>query len=222
MPPYVASPEIQNTPVVMLIPGQPAYAYGTKSTNKPTMRFTVQRTFGDGTTATINVTTFEGFLPVPAGSVISVAGTTRGSGGFNVRNAAVTASSIDPTTGIGTISYTCSAAAVAGNDPGEAIIPSLVIPEAAGVSTSQQFGIQNTIGRGYGISWGFDADGPSAISVQLEGAIVDEDDEYAIIGTAQTGSGEFVAQVPNLVNFVRLRTNSLTGTGTISGRILLS
>lgn len=222
---YVASPAASAVPVPMLIPGQVAYAFGSRNANRPTVKMTVQRTEGDGTTATLNVTMVEGFIPA-VGDLISVIGTTQDGGAFNDTNAALSAVSIDPTSGIGTVQYASSGSASAANDPGLAYVTVPELSEAISApEKSQQFAIQNTIGRGYGITWAYLVTGLSGVSVQLEGAVNDVDGEYTALGDAVTGlSGwnEIIAQVPNLVNFVRLHVTTVTTTGRIVGKILLS
>jgi hypothetical protein len=222
---YVGSPAAENVPVPMLIPGQVAYAFGSRNANKPTVKMTVQQTEGNGTTATLNVTVVEGFIPA-VGDLISVIGTTQDSGAFNATNAALTNVSINATTGIGTVQYASGGSASQAADPGLAYVTTAEVPEAiSGAEKSQQFAIQNTIGRGYGITWAYLVNTVSAISIQLEGAVNDNDAEYTAIGDAVTGvSGwnEVIAQVPNLINFVRIHVVSESTSGTIIAKLLLS
>jgi hypothetical protein len=102
------------------------------------------------------------------------------------------------------------------------------IPETLSVGKSKAFAIQNTIGRGYGLTWGYNCpSNPSTISIQLEGAINNNDAEFTAIGAAQTVTNaytEIIAQLPNLVNFVRLHVTATTGgsSPSIVGKLLLS
>jgi hypothetical protein len=87
--------------------------------------------------------------------------------------------------------------------------------------------IQNTIGRGYGITWAYTTpSAPSTIAMQLEGAVNNVEAEYTIIGSSVTtaAGAETFAQLPNLVNFVRLNLTATTGgsSPTVVAKLLLS
>ena len=130
-------------------------------------------------------------------------------------------------TGIGTITFPLTHADVGSvADAGQGYVPVPEVAETLAVQKSQAFAIQNAIGRGYGLSWSYTCpSAPSTIAIQLEGAENNNDSEFTIIGTSQTattGYNEAIAQVPNLVNFVRLRVTATTGgsSPTIIGKIL--
>lgn len=228
MPPYITNPS-GNNPVTCLTPGSPAYAFGSKPTNVPTTKMKVTNVALASNVATVTVTVIEGNIPV-VGELISINGTSNTSGLFNVANKSITAVSISSSTGQGTITFALSHAdVVSAADAGLAYVP---VPETAETATSgtksQAFAIQNTIGRGYGISWAYNfPSAPVSASIQLEGAINDVDGEYTLIGSAQTvvnAYTEIFATLPELVNFVRLNLTALSGgtNPTIVGKILLS
>jgi len=227
MPPYNATPGVGNNPVGLLQPGVPAYAFGSKNTNRPTVRMIISALSVSSNVVTLYVNLVEGFIPA-IGDLITVVNTATDSGAANVSNIALASVVIDPLTGLGHVTY----AATAGNqaktpDAGTAYVAVPEIAEACVVAKSQAFAIQNTIGKGYGISWSYECpSAPGAIAIQLEGAINDNDAEYSIIGTSQTGTGgvQIAATVPELVNFVRLNTTAASGgtSPTIIGKILKS
>ena len=168
-----------------------------------------------------------GKIPI-AGALISISGTASTSGLFNVNNVAISTVTIDASTGIGTITFALTHAdVVSAPDAGQGYVPVPEIPETLAVSKSQAFAIQNSIGRGYGITWGYTCpSAPSTISIQLEGAINNNDSEFTAIGSAlttTTGYNETIAQLPNLVNFVRLHVTATTGgtLPTIVGKLTL-
>jgi hypothetical protein len=170
----------------------------------------------------------EGNIPA-AGSLITVRGTSSTSGLFNVSNVALASVSINAATGAGTVTFALTHAnVVSAPDAGQACVP---VPEVGETLTqgtkSAAFAIQNVVGKGYGISWSYSCpSAPAAISIQLEGAISDNEAEYTLIGTAQTSTSgaETFATIPELVNFVRLNPTSVSGgtNPTIIGKFLKS
>jgi hypothetical protein len=212
----------QNTPIKLLQRGIPAYAYGSKM-NTPSFWMAITSVAVASNLVTIGVILRQGLLPndptVLVGEKIYVSGTSTDSGGANTpqTGGTITSVSINKTTGVGTITYsnTASNQSVTA-DAGQATI----LPPDVGESISgpsQAFAIQDTLGAGYGISWELRMTG--TFSVQLEGAITNREGDYAAIGSAQSASGVFIAQVPNLVKFVRL--NFASGSGVGVGKILL-
>lgn len=228
MPAYDSNPG-GNTALQCLTPGVPAYAFGSKNLATPTTLLQITNVALTSNVATVTVLVREGNIPA-VNSLISITGTANTSGLFNVTNKTITGVTISSATGIGTITFALSHAdVVSAPDAGQGYVP---VPESAEAAVSgtksQAFAIQNTIGRGYGISWGFTyPSAPVSASIQLEGAINDVDGEYTIIGTAQTGVSGYVeifATLPELVNFVRLNQTALSGgtNPTVVGKILLS
>lgn len=218
-----------STPVKMLIPGIPDYAFGSKNLSKPTVRAYVTAMALNSNVVTLTIQMVEGFIP-SVGDLVTVLATTTDGGAANVANVAITGVNINSATGAGTITY----AATGSNqgttpDSGQVYIAVPEVPETAASGTkSRAFAIQNTIGRGYGISWSYTfPSAPASASIQLEGALNNNDAEYVIIGSAQTtvaGYPTIVATNPNLVNFVRLNMTALSGgsSPTIIGKISIS
>jgi hypothetical protein len=228
MPQYRTQPDTTNTPVQMLIPEQPAYAFGSKNISRPTVKMSVTSVAVATNVVTLGVTLMEGYIPA-VGDLITVVNTATDSGGANVVNVALTAVTITALTGKGTVTYAATASDQAKTaDVGMAYVAVPEVAEALTAIKSRAFAIQNTIGRGYGITWAYDCpSAPSTLAIQLEGAVNDVDGEYTIIGASKTttsGWVETVAQVPNLVNFVRLNITATTGgtVPTIIGKILLA
>jgi len=228
MPPYNSNPG-KNTAMQCLTPGVPAYAFGSKPLNQPTTLLQVTNVALTSNVATVTVQVREGSIPA-VGSLISITGTSNTAGLFNVTGKAITGVSINSSTGIGTITFALTHAdVVSAADSGQGYVPVPETAEAAVAATkSQAFAIQNTIGRGYGITWAFTyPSAPASASIQLEGAVNDVDGEYTIIGSAQTGVSGYVeipATLPTLVNFVRLNLTALSGgaSPTVVGKILVS
>ncbi len=225
MPLYNADPNL-NTPVKLIQPGVPAYAFGSLDTSFPTTLMQVTNVALTSNVATVTVQMREGKIPA-VGSLITIHGTAAASGAFNVTNVAISTVTINASTGVGTITFALTHADVGSvADAGQAYVPVPEVGEVLAVSKSQAFAIQNSIGRGYGLSWAYTCpSAPSTIAIQLEGAISNNDSEFTIIGTSQTttsGYNEIFATVPELVNFVRLRVTATTGgsSPTIIGKIL--
>ena len=207
-----------NTPqsvVEMLIPGRPSYVYGSKAPG-PTCRMAIDHDSVSGNVVTLAVTIVEGNIPL-VGDLIYVYGTSNSAGALNqTTGIAISGVNITATTGKGTITYP-KTVGNQGNttDTGYALSVPQEIPETLIVSKSRAVAIQNTSGRGYGISWAYNCpSAPATLAIQLEGAINDNDAEYTLIGSSQTtttGYNEVVATVPELVNFVRLHVTATTG-----------
>ena len=227
MPTYQSTPAQKVIP--MLTPGNPSYAFGSLNTLVPTTLMQVTNVALTSNVATLTVQVREGNIPA-VGSLITVRGTSNSSGAFNVSNVALASVSITASTGIGTVTFALTHADVgSAAAAGQAFVPVPEVAESLVQGTkSQAFAIQNVLGKGYGISWAYTCPSvPSTISIQLEGAINDNDSEYTLIGVAQTttsGYNEFFASVPELVNFVRLNPTVVTGgtLPTIVGKLLLS
>jgi hypothetical protein len=215
-----------NTPVPLLQPGVPGYAFGSLDRSFPTTKLQITNVALTSNVATVTVLLRSGKIPT-AGSLISITGTSAASGAFNVSGVAISTVSINSSTGIGTITFPLTHADVVSvADAGQGYVPVPEVPETLAVQKSQAFAVQNKIGGGYGFSWAYTCpSAPATISIQLEGAVNNNDSEYTLIGSAQTatsGYNEVDAQLPNLINFVRLRVTATTGgtLPTIVGKLL--
>jgi hypothetical protein len=198
-----------------LQPGREAYAWG--SSVKP---FTAQVTSvaKSSSVATVGLTLTSGSTPV-AGQLLSIFGC-QTAGGFNISGVAIASvtgfTSGDKSTGFVTFAI-ASGTVTTTADSGTASSQMGYTAVALATGKSQAFAIQagQVLGGSYGVSWAYDCpSAPSSIAIQLEGAIHDTDAEYTLIGTSQTGvSGwtEVAAQIPNLINFVRLNITATTG-----------
>lgn len=215
-----------NAKIRMLIPGEPSYAYGSRSLG-PTCRMQIDHDSVTSNVVTLTVTIIEGNIPL-VGDLIYVYATMNSAGALNqTTGVAIASVSITAATGNGTITYALAASNQANlADVGYALSTPQEIPEALSGNKSRAFAIQNTIGRGYGITWAYTCpSAPVSIAIQLEGAVNNSDSEFTIIGTSQTstsGYNEIFATLPELVNFVRLRVTSTSGgtNPTIIGKIL--
>lgn len=199
----------KNPPTPKLLqPGVPAYAFGSRNPNLPTVRMAITNVSLTTNVATYSVTMLEGNIPA-AGDLASVTGTSTASGAFNVIAIALASVNIDATTGIGTVTLALTHANV--GSIAQAGLMSVEVPEVpqllSGATKSAAFALQAAKGQGRGISWDYNCpSAPGSASIQLEGALVDDDAEYAVIGSAltSTSAGQAFATAPENVNFVRI------------------
>ena len=209
----------------LLQPGRPSYAFGSRNRNIPTVRMQITKVARTSNVVTLTVLMLEGNIP-GVGDLVTATGTSAGSGGANTSNTPVALSgvTINATTGVGTVTYTKNGADIVSvADAGQA---SVEVPEVPQLSPgkSAAFAIQAAKGQGRGISWDYNCpSAPGSASIQLEGALEDEDAQYAIIGSAitSTSGGQAFATTPENVNFVRLNATTFTGgsSPSIVGRI---
>lgn len=220
MPPYMTLPPSLQ-PRRGFTRGLPAYSAGSFAVGVSPTKFYVQNVTASGATVTLGVKLVEGNIPA-VGSLITVTGTVAGGSLVNVTNVALTAVSITPATGIGTVQYASAAPVLAQTpDGGMAIVSVPEVGEVNAVQKWQQFCLDPSGGELITMTW-ITPSAPATLSIQLEGAIDDIDSQYAIIGTAQTTlNGTVVNQVPNNVRFVRVNQTAFTGgPGTIVIKLL--
>lgn len=222
MPSYQSNPT-GNVPVQLLQPGIPSYAYGSLPIG-PVCRLAVTSTARLSLTATLQVKVVEGNIPA-VGDLITVKATTRASGAFNVTNAVLTAVNINALTGVGSVQFAIGAGTTAdGADPGYAAVPITQLNETLATGSSAAFAIPaNASSAGTTITWStmFPA-APSVVSVSLQAALVDLDSEYSSVDTSTSTTGEERFITLTNFRFLRLKVNSVTGTSTIIGKILVS
>lgn len=231
MPPYNNAPGSDNTPVKMLQPGVPQYAFGSFDYGDPGCRMQITAVSVDGGgNATLSVVVREGNIP-SAGLFADISKTTYDSGNLNISGVIIGAVSINKTTGIGTITYPSSAAPTSLiAQSGEVYVAAQeVYEELTQATISQAFAVQPAKGQGRAISWTYEyllGAEPASISIQLEGASRDIDAEYTIIGTAQTDviadNHQITASVPENVNFVRINIPSLGSSAKVGATITQS
>ena len=217
MPSYDKSPFAQ--PPEALIPGKPAYCFGSLNQD-------VSPTTGVITNVALasNVATVMALInggPIPAvGSLITIAKSTSTAGLFNVTNLALTGVTITAATGVGTLTFALAHADVtSAADSGYFIIPTPEVGEtfangssaAKGAQYSSQFQMEQTT---QALAAVVNVTGaPTAGTITLQGAIINQDSEYATLGTigATTnptgGSLNFVGKY----NFYRFNIASVAG-----------
>lgn len=210
MPPFMTLPP-QIQPRRGFTRGLPSYSAGSFPVGQAPAKFYVQNVTASGSTVTLGVRQVEGNIPA-VGQLVTVIGTVVAGPLANVTNVALSAVSITPATGIGTISYASAAPAIAQtNDGGMAVANVSDVGETAAIQKYQQFALDPAGGELLTMAWGTPS-APATISLQLEGAIDDVDAQYTIIGAAQTTlSGTVIFNTPNGVRFVRVNVTALTG-----------
>lgn len=210
----------------LLTPGTPGYSFGSFNDRVPATRFNIQKVAIASNVATIIAQFWEGVVPA-VGALI----TTKGCVAIpNVTAAAI--ASISTTDGIlYTITYPDSHANVSQvADGGFAFVPQQEV--AVALTGDEQFGTVFAVQpspNGFGISWAYDCpSAPDSLGIQLEGCLdLGNDDQWVLIGTAQTGTDGYVtvpASGPVLVNFVRVHVTASDGgtSPTVVAKILVS
>jgi len=196
MPAYISSPFAQR---VSLLPGQVGYSLGKLDTHNPGARMSIQNVAITSNVATLYVTLLEGYIPI-VGALISVMGTqTVTSGGapnFNVTNIALSAVTIDSTTGIGTVTFALTSNNITKiADSGMALVPTPEIGDtltaASAIQTGQQFALPKTTSadaQAKNIQWSYSfPSAPASASIQLMGSMLDILTEYSVIDAVSTG-----------------------------------
>jgi hypothetical protein len=227
MPYYDDSPF--KTPPKLLVAQWPTYLLGSFPADVAPTRFQIADVALASNVATVTGTVIEGNIPA-VGSLISIRGTQSGSGEFNVTNAAITAVSINATSGQGTISFALTGANLSITaDSGLAIIPQPEAGEAiangASVAAASPFNDSKTDGaRTYQAQITFPTI-PTACTVALQISEVDQDSQYSTVGTVATVSGGAVTQSQaqftlTTARFLRFLVSGLSGTGTVAAKLL--
>jgi hypothetical protein len=229
MPPYNFSPAV-NTPVRLLQPGVPGYAFGSFDASAPTTLMQVSNVALASNVATVTVLLREGKIPA-VGSLLTIRGTDTASGAFNVVNEAIGTVTIDSVTGIGTITFNLTHADVVSNpDAGQGYVPVPEIGEAltgtnAVPQSSQAFAIQDIAGHnenGLTINWSvYFPSAPSTAVIALECADVDQDNQYVMVDSTNSTSIDNRSYVDTRFRFVRLKATGVAGgaSPTVVGRI---
>lgn len=169
-----------------------------------------------GNIATVGVKILEGPIPI-IGNLISITGV-QTAAAYNVTNIALTNVVIDPTTGIGTVTFPCttgSQATIA--DGGTALVPIAEVAEAlTNNSSSVQFAIPDPVGQDVNtrvLTWQTRYPSqPAGITAALQGAMQDIDSAYVNLDTSTAVGGELRQVTINEVAFVRVRITGLAGT----------
>ena len=217
MPSYITSPfQIRNA----LISGQPAYSFGVAPTANA--RMSISKVAIATNVATLTVQMLEGIIPA-VGALISVQGTqTVTSGGapnFNVTNVALASVTINSSTGAGTVTFALTSnniTAIA--DSGQAIAVALptydTLPSTA--AAGQQFAVSSGSGAQNdqsGIVWWTQFTGsPSTVTMNLQGANIDQDAYYTTVDSSTNASGESRSVGTINYSFYRIQAASTGGT----------
>lgn len=220
---YVSSPFATR---VALLPGIPAYSWGSWDSHNPGCRMSIQSVAITSNVATLAVTILEGPIPVISATsvpLITVQGTqtvTSGGGSnFNLTNAVLASVSINATTGIGTLTYALTSSNIATTtDSGMALVPPPILFET--LPTSATSGLAFAISRSTlaqdsmrGISWfTLFAGSPATVSIKLQGADVDQDSAYTTIDTSTVATGE--SRSVGSINYSFYRINAICTGGT--------
>ena len=206
----------------LLVQGRPEYVFGSWSDKTgPTFGYVISDS-AVTTTGTLTFRVVSGNAPA-VGSLITVVGTSNGSGNLNVTNAQIlTASTTDA--GVSTVTYTITSSTVAAGTPdgGEVLVPqpelgdilssfpASSVPVACPLSPGNQSGksLSATVklpAQQLGV-----ASTLSAVTVLIQGANFDENAQYNTIGTitaAGTASGG-----PNVYDWQSGQGDTATGT----------
>ena len=119
----------------VVLPGKPAYIYGSLATDTQDTLLQVTNVAATGGTATVSVYVRAGSIPI-VGNLISIAGTQASSGLFNVSSAPLTNVTINATTGIGTVQFALVGTVGSVADSGQALVPIQEVPETLAANTS--------------------------------------------------------------------------------------
>jgi hypothetical protein len=223
MPPFNATPG-DNTPVRLALYGIDNYALG-DSPKSPTTKMQITNVLATGGTATLTVTVREGNIPL-VGQSLTVSATTAGSGALNGGPYTITAVSITPATGQGTIQFASGASISTTADVGTALVQQTETFEALVNGASQAFAVPRSPGadaNGRTIAWQTSfGTAPSAITVAVQISNSNIDGEYATMDTSISTSGEIRYLSGFDASFVRFLVSGLSGsspTGAIKFRI---
>lgn len=219
-----------NTPNQQGVPGLPAYLIGSYDYSQANVRFLITNVALTGNVATITGSVTAGNIPLVVGQLISVLCS---NSIFNVSQVAITASTIDATTGVGTISYPVTHADVSSVPAtGRATLLVPEIGEALAAMTSAPLSIQENVGpdNGRDITFVVTMTGTPTATVSVESALVNIDSQYTTVtavstnlnftGTATTKS-VIVADLN--ARYVRFRLASTSGSGspTVVAKVLV-
>jgi hypothetical protein len=209
--------------VKLLYAGVAEYLFGSWAQDKSPTKMYVTSVAIAANVATLGVSVYEGDVPA-VGSLISVQGTQSGAGEFNVTNVALASVALN-SAGVGTVTFALVGANLATTpDAGISIVPQPVKLEAIAAGASIPVATSNN-------SFGGDLDVtvtayaifgalPTAVTVSLQGAMVNLDSAFVTLGTiatvaasATTANG-FTTEANYL--FYRALVSGLNGAGTIA------
>lgn len=214
MPAYNASPFAP--PAQLLLSGENAYFFGSKSGVQPTTRIQVTSVSANATNnATIVGQILEGPVPI-IGNLISITGTSSAGGAYNVTNVAISNVVVNTLTGVVTITFPLTTAQLAAtSDNGVALVPIAEVAEALINGASKQFATQQVTGMNENaqtITWStFYPSQPTTVTMQLQAALVDQDNMYNTVDTSTNAAGEERFVTLTNFNFLRLKASNVAG-----------
>lgn len=172
-----------NTPIQQAVPGLPVYLLGTFDYTQADARFLITNAVLVGNVATITGSITAGNVPLSAGQLISVLCS---NSIFNVNQAAITTSTIDATTGIGTISYPITHAdVISAPATGRATILVAEVGETLANETSAVCSIQENVGPDNGRDITFEvtlSGGTPTATIAVQKAMNNRDTEFVDAG----------------------------------------
>lgn len=213
----------------LLLPGEPAYLFGSKTYNQADCKFNVTNVALTSNVATVTILITAGNIPA-IGDLVSIKGSTSTSGLFNVTAVALTGVTIVAATGAGTITFALTHADVgSAADTGYGVIPVSELSEtlANGASAPvcvDALPINSAVGRTLQAVCTFPTV-PTTAKVTIQGALHDIDSEYQDIATVGLVAGSAVTQtaagipLQNWV-FVRANVSTLAGSGKLICKLL--
>lgn len=222
---------LYNSPFIkpqLLQKGVPAYLFGGLNMLRGNATGTVLDTALATNVGTITVQLNEGATPL-IGDLITVWGTSQQTGLFNVTRALITAVSITPATGAGTISYalTGSNQSITA-DPGRWLME---IGETSEAIVNNSFSVPVCVQAPQGdsqftlpVAVTFPTL-PTAVTVSIQAAIRDIASEYTTLGVVAAvaagaiSAGPFASVTLQRGYFYRLAVTGLSGSGTITAKV---
>lgn len=207
-----------NTPPKLLMKGVPCYLFGSYSQLVGVGRYYVTNVALTSNVATITVQNLNGPLPA-VGNLVSIIGTAASTGALNVVRAPITATTVDASTGAGTISFaltTANIASAAGsgtvtiepNEVGESLANSTSIACCAQSCDNSQFTVPFSA---------YCPSLPTAATITLQVAIRDIDAEYtntsSVVTVASSAytAGPVVEATLQRGYFYRVKVTGVTG-----------
>jgi len=210
---------------------EPNYLFGSREYKTDNMLFSVTNVAITSNVATLTVQLQSGGGPTNAaglglpivGAKMGVRGTTSNGGVFNVDPATLTATTINPATGAGTLSFALTNANIAGTaDTGTVVVQSAEVPDlVVQGSASAPFALvftpdESDNSRCLGLQARWTGTLPTGATVVLQGANVDDDAQYMTIANAQGGIGG--STLPTLTpsyNLAVIASSAVTQSGAL-------
>lgn len=209
--------------VKLLYAGVAEYLFGSWPQDKSATQMYVTSVAIAANVATVGVTVYGGDPPA-VGSLISIQGTQSNGAEFNVTNIALTAVSLN-SAGVGTVTFALVGANVATTpDAGIALVPQPVQMEAIAAGASIPVAMsKNSFGGDLDVTItakAFFGTLPTAVTIALQGAMVNQDSDFTTLGTVATVAGSALTAngftIAANYLFYRVLVSGLTGAGTMA------